>query len=133
VKTKRDDKFEVIEIKPSILLLRIWDGVEVDIKAAYEMRALLVEVSSTPKYCVLLDATNSFVVTTEARAMIADKEFGKNRIAAAFVVASLANRLIGNFFIKFHKPHSPTKLFSSQPDAIKWLEKQLASITEKTI
>lgn len=129
--TKPPIKFEAREIKPSILLVKIHEDVEVDIKMAYEMRALLVESSSTPKYCVLVDGTSSFQITAEARAMFADKEFGKNRIAAAFVIRSLANRLIGNFFIKFHKPPTPSKLFHTQEDALEWLEKQLAAYREK--
>ncbi|MGZ4038414.1 MAG: hypothetical protein ACXVPQ_11340, partial [Bacteroidia bacterium] len=66
----KSNKFEVSELKPSILLLKIHDDVEVDISAAYEMRAMLVEASSTPKYCILLDGTSSFQITAEARAMI---------------------------------------------------------------
>lgn len=130
---KQSASFEATEIKPSIILLKIAEGVEVDIKAAYEMRAMLVEASSTPKYCVLLDGRNSFQITTEARAMLADKEFGSNRLAIAFYITSLADRLIGNFFIKFHKPNTPTRIFTDQSEATDWLEKQLENYKEKEL
>ena len=125
MESSRNDKFDISEIKPSILLVTVFTGVDLEVDDVRDMRDRMDELSSTPKYAVLLDATNHFVITGEGRALIADKEFGKNRLAAAFVVTSMANRIVGNFFINFNKPHSPTKLFNIEEEALKWLEEQL--------
>lgn len=42
--------------------------------------------------------------------------------ADAFIIKSLPQKIIGNFFLKFHKPKIPTKLFSDYTKAIKWLK-----------
>lgn len=42
-------------------------------------------------------------------------------IAEAFIITSLAHKLIANFYIKFEKPQKPTAFFQDIPDAEKWL------------
>lgn len=45
--------------------------------------------------------------------------------ADAFVIKSMAQRILANFYIKIHKPERPTKFFSSKDDAILWLKQYL--------
>jgi len=39
----------------------------------------------------------------------------------AFVIESLAHRLMANFHIRTTKQNHPTKIFSNETDALKWL------------
>lgn len=51
------------------------------------------------------------------------------------VTNSLANKLLGNFFIKFHKPKTPARIFSDEKTALEWLRAVIAekSIAEKSV
>lgn len=51
----------------------------------------------------------------------ASNEMRKLRVADAFVIDSLAQRILGNFYLKFSKPQFPTRLFNSKEEALKWL------------
>ncbi|MGZ4078580.1 MAG: DUF7793 family protein, partial [Bacteroidia bacterium] len=62
--------------------------------------------------------------TDAARKLIASKEYTDKRFAIAFVTTSLANKIVGNFFIKFNKPASATKLFSDEETALEWIIEQ---------
>lgn len=42
-------------------------------------------------------------------------------IAEAFIIESLAHKLVANFYIKFEKPQKPTAFFQHIPEAEKWL------------
>jgi hypothetical protein len=42
-------------------------------------------------------------------------------IADAIIMKSMPQKIIGNFYLTFHKPIKPTKLFNNVEDAIKWL------------
>ena|SRR3989344_5112512 len=42
-------------------------------------------------------------------------------IAEAFIITSLAHKIIANFYIKFEKPQKPTSFFQDIPSAEKWL------------
>jgi hypothetical protein len=61
-------------------------------------------------------------VSPEARELAANKELSKNRTSLAFVTDSLAHKLVVNFFIKFNRPSTPTKLFTDEEEAIRWLK-----------
>lgn len=41
--------------------------------------------------------------------------------ADAFVIRSMAQKLMANFYINMVRPERPTKIFTSREDALKWL------------
>lgn len=45
--------------------------------------------------------------------------------ADAFVIKSMAQKILANFYIKINKPERPTKFFNSKEDAIDWLKQYL--------
>lgn len=60
-------------------------------------------------------------ISAEARKFIADTPHLECLIAEAFVIHSLAHRILASFFIKIDKPKLPTKFFGNREDAINWL------------
>jgi hypothetical protein len=42
--------------------------------------------------------------------------------ADAFMISSLAMQLIANFYLKINRPERPTRMFTSEKEAIKWLK-----------
>jgi len=121
----KNEKFEIKKVADQIYLLKIIEGAEIEVEDAKEMSAVFSQMANGQNYAVLLDATNNFNVSGEAKTLIASKEYSKNRIAAAFIINSLANRITGNFFIKFNKPETPTKLFPDEKSAMEWLKDQV--------
>jgi hypothetical protein len=43
------------------------------------------------------------------------------KLAEALLINSLAQRIMANFFIKFNKHHHPSKVFTREETAVKWL------------
>ena len=43
-------------------------------------------------------------------------------IASVFVVKNVAQKLMGNAYITFNKPITPTKIFTNEDEAVKWLK-----------
>lgn len=109
-------------IEPFITKLTIKEGITFDVKETYEIRSANLALTDGGPFCILLDAQEFFTSTAEARQLSASKEFSKGRIAIAMLMTSLPLRMLGNFFIKFNKPASPTKIFTNEADAIKWLK-----------
>lgn len=60
-------------------------------------------------------------ITKEGREMAASVNVLRNAVAKAIIAGNLASRIVGNFFIKFHKPDVPILLFNSEEKAVKWL------------
>lgn len=97
-----NSKFEITILTATIFKLKPFEGIELNVEDVYEMRRVYLQFSNDQPFAILLDASNNFVPTEEARALLASEEFTNKRIAAAFVTRSLANKLIGNFFINFN-------------------------------
>ncbi len=45
--------------------------------------------------------------------------------ADAFVIKSMAQRILSNFYLKVSKPERPTKFFNNKDEAISWLKNYL--------
>ncbi len=44
---------------------------------------------------------------------------------AAFVVSSISQKLLGNFYLKIYKPQRPTRFFNQKNEAILWLKQHI--------
>jgi hypothetical protein len=124
-------KFEITFLAPHIFKLRAFEEVEMNEHDVIELRNKYLELSDNKPYAILLDAAQHFTQTNEARELLASEEFAKTRIAAAFVTNSLASKLIGNFFIQFNKPPTPTRLFNDYNAAFEWLKEHIDNYYRK--
>lgn len=117
-----DKKYTAQLVEPQLVAFHFLDGVEIEQADAKEMIAAATALADGKKYTVLFDATKQGTISMQAREEFAGS---KNRIAAAIITNSLANKLISNFFIKFHKPATPTRIFSAENEALDWLREQI--------
>lgn len=84
-------------------------------------KALLELVNEKAKYPALLDGDDFAVVTPEGRKLVRELEPYIPVSARAMVIKQLGQRMLANFYIKFHKPIIPTKIFNDHQEALKWL------------
>jgi len=107
----------------NILIYRVKQDITVDVAEIKEMIEYVKEFMGDKKHMALIDFGMSVGSTTEGRKVYAESDYIlDNRIADAFLVRSLSVRLIANFFIRVTKPKIPTRLFTSEAEAFKWLE-----------
>jgi len=102
--------------------MTVIEDIELEQKDAQEAIAEAIELSEGKDYAILFNANVAGHISHEARDEFAKS---KKRLAVAIVTTSLANKLFGNFFIKFHKPMSASRIFSDEQTAIEWLRIQL--------
>jgi hypothetical protein len=91
-------------MEEGILRIKIIEGSEIDLAESKMSHKVSLEVTNYKKFVALIDARANIVVTKEAREWGSSPEAQENMFAQAILVNSLANRLIGNFIIQFHKP-----------------------------
>jgi hypothetical protein len=117
-----NSKSEITRLSDYIYKITPYEGIELTAEDVRELRIICLRFSGNRPFAVLLDASHNFTPTEEARKLLASEEYTDLRIAAAFVTSSLANKLFGNFFIRFNRPATPTRLFSDEAAALRWLE-----------
>lgn len=74
------------------------------------------------KLLLLITTGEYSLADKEAREFGASKAGNEFTLAAAIVVKSLAQKLIGNAYIKINKPIAPNALFTDEQKAIDWLK-----------
>lgn len=111
------------------------DGiVEVSITATEIFGAASVEAledqarsffTSTP-LPILIKMDEAALVDYEALRVCNDKRTVDCKIAEAYVLSNLAQRIVFNFYLKQLKPAVPTRTFSSEETAVQWLNTLVA-------
>jgi hypothetical protein len=108
-------------IKKNTIRINIHEEVELNSFDILQINKAKNELANGHKHVVLFVPCEFGTITPEARKTSASEEVNRNAIAKAIVVQHLANRLIANFFIMVDRPPAPTRIFSEEKDALKWL------------
>lgn len=58
----------------------------------------------------------------EVREWCADTSGNNYTYVDAIVISNFAQKLIADFYLKFHKPKMPTKIFNSREKALEWIQ-----------
>lgn len=88
---------------------------------ALEKIAAVVQLSNGTPRALLVDVTETKSVSREAREAYAQAGKDGKVVALALVTGSVVSRIIANFFLNFHKPPIPVRLFNSRGPAKDWL------------
>ena len=78
-------------------------------------------VGTDKKYPALVDGDEFINITAEARKLIRTLEPIVPLKARAIIIISLSQRILANFYIHYHKPIVPTKIFNNYEDAFLYL------------
>ena len=61
-------------------------------------------------------------VDKDTRNHVSKGDGARFSIAEAFIISSLAHKLVANFYLKTNKPVVPTRFFTNQIEAEGWLQ-----------
>jgi hypothetical protein len=112
---------------PPLVRLEMFGNVLISAKEAKVMNDLIGVLSEGKEIPVLMIADEITQFDASARDFSASEEGTRYTVADAMVVKNIAQRLLASFYLSFNKPKKPSKMFSSEEEAIKWLY----SIAEK--
>ena len=80
------------------------------------------ELAKGQRTLVLIIAGNFSEVDSDARKFLSKPEAAIYSIAEAYLIKSLAQRIVVNFFINVSGTPVPTKFFTELTPAVKWLK-----------
>jgi len=105
-------------------ILRInYKGLMADLdKIKAFVSALKVEFADEMPGLVLSDITKEKSPKKEVRDYLGSSDILALTKANAIVAGSLLSKIVGNLYLSFNKPSIPTKMFSDEVSALKWLE-----------
>ena len=108
-----DDGIVRVKVKPNI---------EISLQDAQVAIRAVSEVCGGKRCPALVDMRGLVGMDRGARLYFAGVETAKVESAAALIIESPLSKAIGNFFMGLNKPIIPTRLFTSEEEAIAWLK-----------
>lgn len=111
-----------IDLELGILIAK-WKSSFVDLNIAQQAVVNRLEATDFIPYPMVIDIKSIKSITKQSRDFLASEKGCEGIIAAAFLIDSSLGRILGNFFIQINKPLKPTKIFTNEIKAKKWLAK----------
>ncbi|MDQ3048088.1 MAG: hypothetical protein M3R27_11105 [Bacteroidota bacterium] len=105
-----------------ILQIYMKPGITIKLEDAKAVVKVFEDLGKGKKYPLLFIAGSFTLASTDARNYASGHDANIYTIASAFVVNNIAQKLMGNAYISFNKPPTPTKIFTSETEAVKWLK-----------
>jgi hypothetical protein len=93
----------------------------VDINHAKNIVFKRKEIAKGKPYPILSDIRSVIAFDKDSKEYFATEESYHNVIAGALLVKSVYQKIVGNFYLYLNKQRIPTKVFTEQPEALKWL------------
>lgn len=118
-----DTKYAHLSYENNVLSVIVKDDLELGVEEMESLLATAVEFTNYEKYFCIIDTRKVFGSVPAIRDYYANSDYSKYRYADAIIAGSLGMNLLVNFFISFNKPKVPTKMFSNEQDALKWIQK----------
>jgi hypothetical protein len=104
-----------------VLFVKMKAGIEFDEATLEGLFIASNQLVEFKKRHVIVDTRKSFNSSPEVRNLYATDKYINYRYSDSFIVNSLPMRLLVNFYISFHKPKIPTKMFNNEKKAIEWI------------
>ena len=97
-------------------------GAEVTLEDAQETMAAYKKINNGKRLPLFIDTKTMRSLSREARHYYASEEAADNASAAAIIVGTPVSKVLGNFYLGLSNPHLPSRLFSSEDEALAWLK-----------
>lgn len=118
---KQSDSIHIF-VENRIIIATYLQDVEITLEVKKEHHRIYKEVAGLKDLPLCLIIDDGVEITREARDFARKIEPKQPFTACAVVVNSLAYKILANFYVVFHKPVKPFKVFNSKESAIQWLE-----------
>lgn len=104
-----------------IVMIQYPDHFSFTLKESIESVDAIGEITKGIPHPILKLPGKYTTVGKETREHVAKGNGARFSIAEAFVLRSLAHKLVGNFYLSVERPQKPTRFFNDVPSAETWL------------
>ena len=118
-------------IEPNIFHNYVHKYITLTVDDAIEAKNMNLKLAKGKPYALLVSKGEFSNIPAAVRRLISDDSFAGDTIAKALLANSVADKLIGQFYIKVDKPVVKTKLFTDKAKAIIWLKNEIRNYAIK--
>jgi hypothetical protein len=122
--TEINDKIRIVEGDDMIYRYTAINNCTLDLDTVEEMTKVGDSWCQERLCANLIDIRDMLFIDSKTRAYAA-AQYRQHVAAAAILIDSKISSYFANIFLKFSKPKFPTRLFTIEEDAVKWLQEQI--------
>ncbi len=123
-KTTVNDKIEIIQGDDQIYRYVAINNCSLDMDTLEKMTEI-GDSWNQEKLCAnLIDIRNMMFIDSKTRAYAA-AQYRPHVAATAIIIDSKISSYFANIYLKFSQPKTPTRLFTQESEAEKWLKEQM--------
>lgn len=121
----------VTRISQDTLYIEIVPDREFEIKDFHQLMDAAYKIGRGKKFYNLINVGEYTTPNHDARVASTSEVGSIYKLADAFVIHSIPQKVISNFYMSFHKPAVPTRFFTSIEAANEWLDEIKNENSEK--
>ncbi|MBA3665265.1 MAG: hypothetical protein H0W61_13790 [Bacteroidetes bacterium] len=123
--SRSTDKFTLTLIESRYFLMEVHDDVELEVKDIPFLVKFQEELGQGKLYPAIILPSPTATTNSDLISYISKKENLPYTVADAFILTSIAHKILAKLYIRFIPPERPTQFFTKKEDALKWLEKYM--------
>jgi len=120
--SKTSDKFTISLIENSYFLMEVHDDVELEVEDVLKLVEFQKELGGGKAYPVIIFPSPTSTTNSDLIRHISKPDSLPYTKADAFVLTSVAQKILAKLYIRFVPPERPTQFFTDKEKAIKWIE-----------
>lgn len=105
-----------------MLVIRYDDELVVNLEMAKQITSEVARFFGETELGVVHSAGSLTTIEPEVRDYLSGNSRYAHKIAEAFVVRNLGQRIIANFYLRISRPKCPTEVFTTEEEAITWVK-----------
>ena len=105
-----------------VLVIRYEDELVVNLEMAKQITFEVARFFGETELGVVHAAGSLTTIEPEVREYLASNSRYAHKVAEAFVVKNLGQRILANFYLRISRPGCPTEVFTTEEEAIKWVK-----------
>lgn len=105
-----------------VLVIRYDSELNVTLDAAKQVTAEVSRFFGATELGVVHSLGDTTTIEPGVREYMQGKSRYAHKIAEAFVVKNLGQRILANFYLRVARPACPTEVFTTEEEAIKWVK-----------
>ena len=119
-----DTHYVHLLLKDNLLIGTYKKGLHINLEIAHEIvRARIYFMEGKKRIPAMIITKGITGITKPARDYLSSVEATKGLVASAIIVDASFSNIMGNFFLRVHKPAMPVRIFYDTRRAEKWLKK----------
>lgn len=116
------ETIKISRLEKCVVVIAYPDEAEITLELARSISNRIIRKFGSEKIALVHLAGLNTTVAQGVREYLSEKSAAPNKIAEAFVVKNLNQRILGNFYLRVGRPACPTEVFTSEEDAVKWVK-----------